>query len=347
MAYRSRTVQRPVYSFAAGAVSTDSGSRQFIRLLAIASIFYIDVLITGTLGVTVAGTGTQNRGSIMAAFDEIGVVENGRDRVVLDGRLARYLSEVAAPSALTAVRAAAAGVQTTVLKEYVRIYFAHPFAVNPRETAFLARDPRADLQLFFKLNGTNNGVSNIIAGGTKTLSGVTVTAVQHVDEHETARPLFIPSIRQVTQVISGTGVVDMYLRPNHYLRALALQQDTNVGEVADIVSSLALRGDTREIVGPEMVTTDLLQRAMEYEHGGTVLTAPGYWYKNFQEGGRLANILNPRQDTNLRLSLTATPSVAAGATSSVVRVALLELERDPQATDLNGRPLVDPIDFPV
>lgn len=347
MAYRSRTVQRPVYNFAAGAASTDAGTRQFIRLLAIASIFYIDVLITGTLAVTAGGTGVQNRGSIMAAFDEIGIVENGRDRVVLDARLARYLSELAAPSALTATRATGAGVQTTVLREYVRLYFAHPFAVNPRETAFLARDPRADLQLFFKLNGTNNGVSNIIAGGTKTLTGVTVTAVQHVDEHETARPLFIPSIRQVTQGITGSGDVDVYLRPGHYVRGIALQQDTNVGEVSDIVSRLTLRGDTREIVGPEMVSLDILQRAMEYEHGGTVLAAPGYWYKNFQEGGRLANILNPRQDTNLRMTVTAAPSATAGATSSTVRIALLELERDPQAVDLNGRPLVDPIDFPV
>lgn len=347
MAFRSRTVTRPVYNFAAGAASTDSGTRQFIRLLAIASIFYIDVLITGTLGVTVAGTGIQNRGSIMAAFDEIGVVENGRDRVVLDARLARYIAELAAPSALTATRATGAGVQTTVLREYVRIYFAHPFAVNPRETAFLARDPRADLQLFFKLNGTNNGVSNIIAGGTKTLTGVSVTAVQHIDEHETARPLFIPSIRQVTQVIAGSGVTDMYLRPNNYLRAIALQQDTNVGEVEDIITSLALLGDSRPIIGPEQVDFDLLRYAKEYEHGGSVLAPTGYWHHNFQEGGRLANILNPRQDTNVRLSLTAAPSAAAGATSSVVRVALLELERDPNAVDLNGRALVDPIDFPV
>lgn len=344
--FKPRTSQRPQYAYAAGAASVDSGQRQYNRLLAQGQTHFLTVVLTAVLAVTANGTAVLNRGSLMAAFDEMGIVENGRDRQNIDPRILRYIAEAAAPSTTTAVRATVATVQTTNLKETFRVYFAHPYSLNPRETAFLVRDPSTDYSFFHKLNGTNNGVAKIIAGGTATLQSVAVKVTQDFDEYEVERPQFLPTIRMITQKVAGTDkALDVYLRPNNYLRGLVIQQDTNVGEVTDIVNGLQLHGDRREVIGPEMVDWDTLKRAEEYDWGGNVLGAGAYLYINFQRNGRLASVWNPQQDANLRLTFDCQQSVTSGATTSTIRIAMLELERDPSVVDLAGKPLVGPLEI--
>ena len=346
--FKPRESQRPTYAYAAGAASADAGQRQYNRLLGQGQTAFLTIVITVVLAVTVAGTGILNRGSIMAAFDEMGIVENGRDRWFIDPRIARFIGEAAAPSASTAVRAATAGVQNTTLRETFRLYFAHPYSVNPRETAFIVRDPSADYSFFHKLSAGTNGVAKIIAGGTATLASVTVKVQQTLDEFETVRPVAIPTVRMVTQKVSGADkALDIFLRPYNYLRGLVIQQDTTIGEVSDIINSIQLHGDRREVIGPEMNDWSLLTQAQEFDWGGNVLGAPGYLLVNFQKGGRLANVWNPQQDANLRLTCDCQPSVVAGATTSTIRVAMLELERDPAAVDLAGGSLVSPLEFPL
>lgn len=348
MAYKVKKSQRPQWVYAVGAASLDAGQRQYNRLLGQGQTAFLTVVITGILAVTVAGTGILNRGSIMAAFDEMGIVENGKDRQLIDPRILRFIAEASSTSAPTAVRAADATVAVTNLRETFRVYFAHPFSLNPRETNFIVRDPTADFSFFHKLNGVNNGVGKVIAGGTATLQGVTVKVQQSMDEFEGARPQFIPTIRMVTQKVTGAdSALDIYLRPNNYLRALVIQQDTDKGEVSDIINKLQLHGDRREIIGPEMNDWSVLQQAQEYDWGGNMLGAPGYLLINFQEGGRLANVWNPAQDANLRLTCDCQPSVVAGVTTSTIRVAMLELERSAEAVDLAGVPLVSPLEIPV
>jgi hypothetical protein len=170
------------------------------------------------LNITVAGTGILNRGSILAAFDTMGIVENGKDRQFIDPRILRYIAECAAPSQVTAVRAANAAIQAnTALRETFRVYFAHPFSLTPRETNFIVRDPSQDFSFFHVLNGVNNGVAKIIAGGTATLTNVTVKVQQTMDEYEGNRPYFIPTIRMVTQKVTGAdSALDIFLRPANY-----------------------------------------------------------------------------------------------------------------------------------
>ena len=152
----------------------------------------------------------------------------------------------------------------------------------------------------------------------------------------------------VTQKVSGADkALDIFLRPYNYLRGLVLQQDTTIGEVSDIINGLQLHGDRREVIGPEMNDWSLLTQAQENDWGGNILGAPAYLYVNFQRGGRLGNVWNPQQDSNLRLTVDCQPSVVAGATTSTIRVAMLELERDPAAVDLAGVSLVSPLDFPI
>jgi hypothetical protein len=349
MAFKVRKSQRPQYAYAAGAQSQDAGQRQSNRLLGQGQTMFLTVVITALLNVTVAGTGTLNRGSVMAAFDEMGIQENGKDRQYVDPRILRYIAETTAPSAPTALRAASAAIQAnTNLRETFRVYFAHPFSLNPRETNFIVSDPTADFSFFHKLNAANNGVGKIVAGGTATLTNVVVKVQQSLDQFEAARPTFIPTIRMVSQQVNGANTdLEILLRPGNYVRALVIQQDSNIGEVSDIINSLSLTGDRNPIIGPEKTDWSLLTQAEEYDWGGNMLGAPGYAYINFQEQGKLTNVWNPTQDTNMRLLVNCQPSVVAGVVTSIIRVAILELERDAAKVDLAGQPLVGPLDIPV
>lgn len=346
--YKFRKTQRNQYAYAAGASSADAGTRAVNKLLAQGQTAFLTVVIAGVLGVTVAGTGILNRGSIMAAFDEMGISENGGDRWNIDPRVLRYISEVAAPSASTAVRAATAGIATTNLRETFRVYFAHPFSQIPRETNFIVSDPAQELSFYHKLNKTTNGVQNIIAGGTATLTNVTVKVRQQLDEYEGERPKFIPTVRMTSRKVTGAdNNFEIDLRGRNYLRGIVIQQDTDKGEVSDIINSFALLGDRRQLVGPEKSDIALAQQEQEYDWGGAVLSAPSYLMLNFQEGGRLSNVWNPAQDSNLKLVFDCQPSVVAGVTASTIRVTLLELERDASRVDVAGQPLVSALDFPV
>jgi hypothetical protein len=348
MAFKIRKSQRPQYAYAAGAASVDAGARQANRLLAQGQTAFLTVVITGVLAVTVNGTALLNRGSIMAAFKEMGISENGKDRQYIDPRILRFIAEAASPSTPTAVRAANANVGTTNLRETFRVYFGHPFSLSPRETNFIVRDPSQDFSFFHKLDGNNNGVANIVQGGTATLQNVVVKVQQTMDEYEAARPAFIPTIRMVSEKVTGAdNNKDIYLRPSNYVRAIVIQQDSDKGEVSDIINALQLQGDRRQLIGPEKSDWSLLSQAQEFDWGGSMLGAPGYLLVNFQEGGRLANIWNPTQDSNLRLTVDCQPTAFAGATTSTIRVAILELERDASAVDLAGNPLVGKLEIPV
>ncbi|HJQ27677.1 MAG TPA: hypothetical protein VKA60_27585 [Blastocatellia bacterium] len=346
--YKFRKTQRTQYAYAAGVQSADAGARQINKLLGQGQTAFLTVVVAGVLAVTVAGTGILNRGSIMAAFDEMGISENGGDRWNIDPRVLRYIAEVAAPSASTAVRATGAGVQTTNLRETFRVYFAHPFSLTPRETNFIVSDPAQEFSFYHKLNKTNNGVANIIAGGTATLQNISVKVSQKVDEYEGDRPKFIPTVRMTSRKVTGPDTqLEIDLRGRNYLRALVIQQDTDKGEVADIINSFTLLGDRRQLYGPEKTDFAMAQQEEEFDWGGAMLSAPAYLYLNFQDGGRLANVWNPAQDSNLKLQFDCQPSAVAGVTSSTIRVTLLELERDASRVDVAGQPLVSALDFPV
>lgn len=298
------------------------------------------VRIRARAQVVVAGgiTSVRNRGSAFALFDEVGVSENGVDKVNLDGRMLRFLSEMHAPSALSASRMALAN-GTYNLEETAVIWFAHPLAASPVETAFIEADPRQALQVFAKYNGDSARLGAAGAGTiTITPGSVSLTVQQIYDDQRSQLPLLLPYHRQIVQPITAT-VTDfpIYLKTSRYVRAIAIQQDTDgAGEVSDILSSLALRGDFRDIIGPQKVAQDDLVYGSELEFGGAVsdggglgvsgAVREGYLGINFQRNGRLSNILNPNTDVNLRLEVNAAVSVTVGATASKLRISLLELE---------------------
>lgn len=312
-----------------------AGQRVFQRMVNGMQNYFVTLRNSGTINITVGATRVINKGSVFGCWDEIGVDENGRDRFLADGRMLRFISEMHAPSALSATRLAGVGVAATPLVESARIHFAHPLSAAPQETVFRERDPRQTLNIFGKLRA-DGGQGGLVNGGTSTMTVVPSLAwEQGYDDTTGAPPIFIPSMRQqVVSVASANNNLTEFIKTSNYIRALIIQQDSDAGEIGDLILNLALRADGDDIIGPAQVAWDDLIRGQEFEYGGAVfltgLSAGGSSYLgiNFQSSGRLSNVVSPAL-LNLRLEMNVQTSAQAGATNGKIRIGVLELERVP------------------
>lgn len=324
MAYRLTRNKR-------GAIAPVAGERQFSKLVNGVQGHYVDVVVRATVAISVANaTAVLNRGSAWSLFDEVGIEENGTDRMIMHGRVLRFLSEMAAPSALSATRLTSPNIGTYNLEESARIYFAHPFAANPRETAFREHDQRQDLRAFAKLSSNAAAALLTVGGATVAVTAVSISITHGYDKDERDLPYFIPRIyQQVVQVTGTNAQLPEYIRTNNALRALVVSQETTtVGEVGDVINALALKSDTRDIVGPNPVKLAELAYASEFDFGGAVVsTNKAHVGFNFQQWGRLAYLLTPGQDVNLRFEFDVQASASAG--TSQIRITRVELEADP------------------
>lgn len=281
--------------------------------------------VTGQVDITVAGAGLRNRGSILAALSDVGFIDGGADKVVYDARLARFVGECMAPSALPATRLGGVGVQAaTLLRETFPLWLASPRSINPNDTKYVEANKQLAQELFL----TPLRLISRLSGGapTGTITNLRMDIEQVYDDLVAFPPLLNSYVRQLSQDVSGANTsFKMDLRGNRYIRGIAIQQDTDQGEVSDIINGLVLRGDNQAIFGDRVIPfRDLVEHSQE-EYGGAVVSQLGYLFIDFQRYGRLSSLWNPFQDTNLRLELDVQPS--AGNTSSKVRVALWEMER--------------------
>ena len=284
--------------------------------------------VTGQVDITGAGTGLRNRGSILAALTDIGYSDGGTDKYVCDARLARFIAEAFAPSALPATRLAGAGIQgPTLLSEIVPIWMSAPKTVSPNETKYVEVNKQLNQQVFIT---PLRQITRLAAGGglVGTVTNLQANVEQVFDELVATPPWLSPFVRQLVQDVTGANAqfrVD--LRGSRYVRGIAIQQDTDAGEVNNIINSLVLRGDAASLFGDQPVPFLDLQQMMTEEQGGAVdaVSAPGYLFIDFCRYGRLSTMWNPYQDTNVRLELNVQPS--AGNTGSKVRVAMVEYER--------------------
>lgn len=318
-------------------VVTIAGERAFSRLINAVSSNFVTLVITGSFVISVAAaTNIRNRGSILAAFDEIGIDENGTDRHIYDGRVLRVLSEMAAPSALSAKRVTSTAAATYPLEECVRIYFAHPFAAIPRETAYLERDTKQLLQVFAKLNASAKDKLATAGGATLALNTIVVTVTHGYDPQEANPPEFIPTVRQqIVNVDSTNGQLTEYIKGSHAIRQIVVSQEgTTIGEVSDIINSLVLRSDDQDFIGPGKMDWDDLQLESEFEFGGAIVTSNrSHLGLNFQQSGRLSSVVSPVQMNNLRFEFDVQVSVTAGAGNSKIRITIVELQRVPGLTN--------------
>lgn len=289
-----------------------------------------------------AATLLRNRASVWALFTEVGIDENGTDTIIMDGRVLRYLTEVHAPSALSFVRGAT-GIATYNLSEAAIIFGSHPLAAQPNEMTYIEKDASQRLNVFATLSPLlDQRLVTAGAGGAGVdaiVDNVTITVEQINDPLTSALPLFIPRVRQMTRVIAAANTDEQIdIDAVNPIRGIAIQQDTSLGEVRDIINSVALRADGGDIIGPGKMPWDELVRSNETEYGGAVYgnsasaagvdgTPGAHAYLNFQRGGRLSNLLNPQQAVNLRFELNVAPSALAGSANSTVRLTILEAAR--------------------
>jgi hypothetical protein len=330
-------------------IAGTTGQRVFSRLINGVQTHYIQLRASGTYTVTTALTAVRNKGSIWAAWQFIGLDENGRDRVLLDGRVTRAMSEAFAPQGLSFTRLGTATGATTLV-ESARIYFAHPLAAAPAETVFKERDPRQVLQVFGQLQSDIMGVtpSELVSGGSSSFATTPVLAIEHCYDDITGElPVFIPSIRQqIVSVTAANSQLTEFIKTSNFIRWILLQQDTANGEAGDVINSFAFRADGDDIYGPGQVTWDDLERGQEFEFGGNVYNmlgsstvngggtpggSPGvgegassYLMLNFQQNGRLAQVISPAL-LNLRFEYNVSTSAQGG--SAVIRETIAELER--------------------
>lgn len=284
-----------------------------------------NLTITGQVDVTVAGTGLRNRGSILAAITDLGFTDGGADKVVLDARLARFIGEAMSPSALPATRLGGPGIQAaTLLREIVPLWLASPRCINPNESKYVEVNKQLAQELF--VTPLRSAARFLSGAPTATITNLQVAVEQVYDDLVGVPPVLSTYVRQISQDVPGANAaLKIDLRGNRYIRGIAIQQDSDQGEVSDIINALVLRGDNQAIYGDRAIPfRDLVEHSQE-EFGGAVVAQLGYLFIDFARYGRLTSLWNPNQDTNLRLELDVQPSV--GNTSSKVRVALWEMER--------------------
>jgi hypothetical protein len=281
--------------------------------------------VTGQVDISVAGAGLRNRGSILAAITDVGYIDGGSDKVAVDARLARFIGEAMAPSALPATRLGGVGVQVaTQLRETFPLWLATPRGANPNETKYIESNKQLAQEVFLTPLRT---IARLAGGApTGTITNLQMQVEQIYDDLVGVAPLLSTYVRQISQDVTGANTaLKVDLRGNRYIRGIAIQQDTDQGEVSDIINSLVLRGDNQAILGDRAIPfRNMVEHAQE-EQGGAVVAQLGYLFIDFMRYGRLTALWNPFQDTNLRLELDVQPSV--GNTSSKVRVALWEMER--------------------
>jgi hypothetical protein len=281
--------------------------------------------VTGQVDITVAGAVLRNRGSILAALTDVGYIDGGQDKIAVDARLARFLGEVMAPSALPATRLAGVGVQVaTLLRETFPLWLAAPASVNPNETKYVEANKQLAQEVFITPLRAITRLADATATGT--ITNIQVAIEQLYDDLVGVPPVLNTYVRQLSVDVPGANPrLKLDLRGNRYIRGLAFQQDTDAGEVSNIINNIIVRGDNQAIIGDGAVPyRDLVEHSQE-EYGGAVTAQLGYLFVDFLRYGRLTSLWNPQQDTNLRAELDVQPSV--GNTGSKVRCAVWEFER--------------------
>ena len=289
----------------------------------------VNLRVRGQVDITVAGTGLRNRGSILAAITDAGWNDGGTDKIVVDARLNRFVAEQFSPSALPFVRLAGAGVAVSQLEEIMPIMLSAPRTINAGDTKYVEVNKQNQLNVFIT---PLRSIFRLAAGGALagTITNLTVTVEQIFDQLTTIAPWLTAYTRQIVQDVAGTNpALKIDLRGSRYVRALAIQQDTNEGEVSDIINELVLRGDNAAILGDRGIPFRDLQQAQAYENGGAL--PDGYLLHDFCNYARLTASWNPNQDTNLRIEAGVQPSV--GNTGSKIRVAMMEYERTAVTAD--------------
>lgn len=323
-------------------VPTAGGLRGQLRLLNNKRTLRLYVTVKAQVQITTLATAVINKGNA-AALLKLFINENGKDRVAVDGRVASHLTACYAANTPTNTRLSAVAVATYNLVERIVLHFSPRQSVVPSETCFAENSPTAPL--FIEAEAYAGGFAKLLTGGAGTINSLTVEVEQEfVDEANAPLPYFITTMREQTENVSGVNsAFPIFVRTANKLRGVVITQDSDAGEVSDILTTVALRGDNGDIIGPNPITFDDFAQMMENEFAGQVYNPAdatrkcSHVFLNFQQDGRLSRLIDPYRDyTNLRFEFGTATSAAANPR---VRLTYIELERP---TPVDGRVLVTP-----
>lgn len=328
------------------------------------------IVLTVEAAVTLAGgaaTTIFNGGSVISLLDFAGFSDAGDDRAYWPAMswlaLANRLtfggsSAYGLPGPNLRLNSIANGVYP--LRETIVIPFAGmgpQGSTAPWETCHLQPDPKQDSWAWVI---PNLNITNLVDAGGSITTPVTVSGFQVFDENIGLLPMFIPKFKWIQQSISGAVTqLPFYIKESTPMRGIVFSQvDSVAGIVSDIANSVRLLDDAPDgmYIGPNnapfagLAQWEAFKLGLAPFLGNSVATGLptaqnglGTYYHNWQDGGRLSNIYNPRNaGNNLRLEVTGQPSVVGGGSASMY-AALITLESPAGRTmipvDANGRPI--------
>lgn len=299
----------------------------------------VELTVSGTTDLSADGTGIRNRGSILAALNNVFVSVDGENRYFADARLMRAYAEFATGRALPRKRSAAFTTAAAAedVYEVLPLFFANPGIAVPEETALLERSTNVDMLVGVNPNAD---ATKIIAGGTAAITNFAVKVRQISDPFRGGPylPLLRPRIRQLTQQITADGEVDIDLVLTRYLGGIVIQQDTDsVGEVSDIIRNFRLTAEGGAALIPKNVSfKDYVRHNSPMNTDGEPVGGYSYAFFNPLATGRLSKVIHPALYPHLKLTVDALPSVTG--TGSKVRVLVLEYEQDKDLTTPGALP---------
>jgi hypothetical protein len=323
----------------ADASLSTAGERVYVDLDNNARTFGVMVTLsaTYTMGTDVTGSALRNRGSLLAAISKIGIRMDGIERIICDGRTLGALQDIMSGGRKR--RRDLATVVVTTAQSLVESVFvpASLFGLAvPSETALLEENTKVPVQLFLELasNAADAIAKKGSSSGTVTLGTVTAKVAHLLDNKRADLPLFRPIFREiVTPIPSDNSGQEISLRGSKYLAGVIIQQDSDIGEVTDMINKIQLIGDGGY---------SIIQQPTDWQHfvnftqpqndDGDPIAGYAYGMINFVDEGKLSHMLHPLVAPNLRLVLDAASSDTSGATNSKIRVTIIEMERHPQLT---------------
>ena len=323
-----------------------AGQPQTVRILNGVRTGFI--VMEGTCVVTIGtatALGNYNDGSLWALFSQVVFYENGTPIVQRDARSMARLTELLGFAPTSAVRF---GTTLTAaaysLRDHLIIPFAWPLAINPWATPFVAQDQNAPNTVgliaagaaIWTAAGTATGNGALVHPDTTTTAAITALQINIVQEFDTdlgILPIYRPFMDEMAYQVTANAADQLhYVDYPDILRSFMIQQDSNIGDVADILTAYQFRTDTTLIDGngTDLPFADQVQQ--QVRHFGGAISAqriannitprvnPAYLLRNFQSSGRLSNVLVRAQiGQNVRVLATALPSVTAGVTTSTLR----------------------------
>ena len=324
--FANRFAHKPAITPVAGQraqAQLDAGVRTLGALLRITADYAIG---------TNPAASIRNRGSALALLGRVGINVDGDDRIIADARALKVAVSRMQRDAGAFTRLASTAVASTALDETLYIPAALPQVAKREEMALTEQNPRVGLYVFAEANLDATRIAVAGGGGTVAVTNPRITVTHIYDTERGELPLLRPSVRQVSQPVAAAGEYEIPLTAGKYLAGILVQQDSDAGEVTDIITAVSLIGDDGRSPIPQAMPWADFSRLFGPSDSGALIGGGAYGSLDMIDGGRLSKQLHPYSVNNLRLRISATPSVTAGATNSRVNVTIFETANDPQLT---------------